>query len=203
MTETAENSTSLWPIITFVIYWAYLVVTYRQHKRTGVKTFFNFDLFSQGTGATHGSGFHWLADQTNGQESLDEENFLAGAVKMYEYILKNFVSGNREALVGFLDPDVFAVFSKHIEDRETKGERLSLDIVTLANAEIVARDFDKARSICTVRFEADILVTTQNVGSDDCPQGSQKMLNAVDIWTFRKRKNALYKNWVLVATETD
>jgi len=203
MTETAENGTSLWPIITFAIYWAYLVVTYRQHKRTGVKTFFNFNLFSHGNGTTHGHSFHWLADLTNRQNGLDEENFLAGAVKMYEYILVNYASGNLEALVGFLDPDVFAVFSEHIEDRKTKGERLSFDIVTLANAKIVARDFDKARSIYTVRFEADILVTTQNVGSDDCPQGSQKMLNAIDTWTVRKRKNALNKNWVLVATETD
>lgn len=203
MNEAAENGGNLWPIITFAIYWAYLVVTYEQRKRNGVKTFFDFSASPPETGFARGHAFSWLTGLAHQRNELDDDSFLAGAVKMYEFVLTNYAAGNRVELVGYLAPDVFDVFSRHMEDRQANGEKLSLDIVTLTSARIVAKDISETVAEFTVRFEADILVSRQIRGADHTPHDSQEMLSTVDTWTFQKRKNALNKTWVLIATESE
>ncbi|AKH98789.1 Tim44-like domain [Hoeflea sp. IMCC20628] len=140
MNEAAENGSSLWPMITFGIYWAYLIATYEKRRRKGLKTFFDLVLSPHEPGAAHDQNSNWFTILSNRQNDLDDDNFLTGAVKTYEFILTNYAAGKTAELVGLLSPDVFEVFSNHIEDRATRGERLSLDIVTLSDARIVAKD---------------------------------------------------------------
>ncbi|MDF1609925.1 Tim44/TimA family putative adaptor protein [Hoeflea sp. YIM 152468] len=203
MNEAAENGSSLWPIIAFTIYWAYLVVTYEQRKRNGLKTFFDFGPSSHGTGAKHNLTSDWLTGLIDKFNDLDEDSFLAGAVKMYEFILANYAAGNRIELVGFLAPDVFDEFSKSIEGREANGETLAIDLISLTSARIVARDIGDTVSELTVRFEADLLITTRHGDSTRAALDTQEPLAAIDIWTFQRRNNALNKTWILVATETE
>lgn len=203
MSETAENGSSLWPIITISIYWAYLIITYEKRKRNGLKTFFDFRRPPPGKEATEERNSSWLSSVTARQNELDDESFLADAVKVYEFILANYAAGNSKELVGLLSPAVFEVFSHNIHERKTRGERLSLDVVTLSDVRIVAKNISKMLSELTVRFEAEILVCRQNIDPHTPPNGSPELLTAIDLWTFQAIENAANKNWILVATEKE
>tara|TARA_R110002020_G_scaffold456466_1_gene672918 strand:- start:1609 stop:2220 length:612 start_codon:yes stop_codon:yes gene_type:complete len=201
MNEAAENGSSLWPIITLGIYWAYLIAIREQRRRKGIKTFFDHILAQHKTEATHNHNANWFTGLASRPNEIDEARFLIDAVKIYEFILANYAAGKMVELVGLLSPDVFDVFSNHIEGRTNRGERLSLDIVTLSDAIIVAKDISNTLSEITVRFEADILVSKKNTDPDHSLYGSPELLTAIDLWTFQKRKNAAGGNWILVAVE--
>lgn len=203
MNEAVENGSSLWPIITFGIYWAYVIAIYEQRRRKGVKSFFDLDLRTQETDSAHRRKPGRAAAFASSQINLDEDNFLAGAVKMYEFILANFAAGNTSEFVELLSPDVFEVFSDHIEARTRRVETLSLDILTLIDAQIIATHICNTTYEITIRFEADIFVSKQELNSSQPLVHSPQLLNAIDIWTFQKRADVTGRNWILVAVDAE
>ncbi|WP_322989479.1 Tim44/TimA family putative adaptor protein [Hoeflea sp.] len=200
MNEAVENGSSLWPIIIFAVYWTYLVITYEQHKRDWFKAFFDPNGSTPDAAAREGIGGSSAAVPAT-LDGLNENIFLTCAAPSYEFIVKNYAAGNMTELVGLLSPDVLEVFSMHVEARKARGEKLALDIVTLSDVRIVARDTTGTHSEFKVRFEAEIVASEPVSDPSKPPHHRPHLLNAVDIWTFQKRNRGSNPNWTLVATE--
>ncbi|MCY0146685.1 Tim44/TimA family putative adaptor protein [Hoeflea sp. G2-23] len=201
MSETAENGISLWPIIVFAIYWTYLIVTYEQRKGDWFKAFFDSRAPTPEAAAAREHIANSTTTAPKAPDDFDESAFLTEAAKAYERIVTNYGAGNTTELTGLVSTDVLDVFSLHIEASRARGEQPSLEIVTLVDMRIVAKDMDGARPEFKVRFEAEIRVGEPDAGLDHPPHHRSQLLIAVDIWTFQRKNTGSDQTWVVVETD--
>ncbi len=199
MTETTETGVSLAPVIFLAVYWAYLLVWHEWHKQHGRDTLLSSGLpppvapsqaMSPACNAAAGAAFN-------------EAQFLGGAMRAYEFILKSYAAGRIDDLAPLLDPPVLEVFAREIERREANGRHLWLTFVALQQAEIVDTAFDELAAIVKVRFGSEIFVSERSNAADMPWQEAARLLQAVDLWTFRREHRSRAATWLLVATDTE
>ena len=70
-------------------------------------------------------------------QGFDAPGFASGARGAYEIIVTSFAKGDRERLRDLLSPEVFEGFSKAIADREGRGEKVDMTLVSIDDAKIV------------------------------------------------------------------
>lgn len=137
--------------------------------------------------------------------SFNPEQFLAGAKTAYEMIVTAFAEGNRKALKGLLNRDVFEGFSSAIADRESRGEQIDQSFVGINKADILEAELKGGVSNVTVRFVSQLISATRDRSGAVISGDPQKVKEVTDIWTFsrdistsRARQDP---NWRLVATQ--
>ncbi len=137
--------------------------------------------------------------------AFDPEHFLAGAKSAYEMIVTAFAEGNRKALKGLLNRDVFEGFSTAIADRESRGEQIDQSFVGINKADILEAEVKSGIASVTVRFVSQLISASRDRAGVVISGDPQKIKEVTDIWTFsrdistsRARQDP---NWRLVATQ--
>ncbi len=137
--------------------------------------------------------------------SFNPEHFVGGAKAAYEMIVTAFAEGNRKALKGLLNRDVFDGFSSAITDREARGEIIDQSFVGINKADILEAEVKGGIASVTVRFVSQLISATRDRGGAVISGDPQKIKEVTDIWTFsrdvstsRARQDP---NWRLIATQ--
>jgi predicted lipid-binding transport protein (Tim44 family) len=133
---------------------------------------------------------------------FDPQGFVSGARGAYEIIVTAFAKGDRARLRDLLSPEVLDGFSRAIADRESRGEKVDMTLVSIDDAKIVdAQVRDNAGQV-TVRFSSKLITATRDRGGKVVDGSPDKVVDVTDVWTFSRDIRSPNPNWQLVATET-
>lgn len=131
-----------------------------------------------------------------------EDEFLSGAGVAFEMILTAYVAGDTAALKPLLSPEVFANFSRSIEERRATGEVLETTLVGLQKATIEEAYMAGRMAHVTVRFLSEQVTVTRNASGEIIEGDPDRVTTVTDLWTFARDTRSPDPNWTLVATGT-
>jgi predicted lipid-binding transport protein (Tim44 family) len=131
-----------------------------------------------------------------------EDEFLSGAGMAFEMILTAYVAGDSAALKPLLSPEVFANFSRSIEERAAAGEVLETTLVGLQKATIEEAYMAGRMAHVTVRFVSEQVTVTRNASGEIVEGDPDRVTSVTDLWTFARDTRSADPNWTLVATGT-
>lgn len=154
------------------------------------------------------------------QPDFDEAQFLAGAAKAYELILKAFADDTLDQVKDILSDDVYAGFATALAARKSEGKALITQIITqhrphLEDALIIettANGADALQVQLEVRFRAEILsylVDEADKNQDKAQDKEQAIEETMtpkisdDLWIFEqthKRGAPFGQKWRLIST---
>lgn len=133
---------------------------------------------------------------------FSEDEFLSGAGVAFEMILTAYVAGDAAALKPLLSPEVFANFSRSIEERRTAGEVLETTLVGLQKATVEEAYMAGRMAHVTVRFVSEQVTVTRNTDGEIIEGDPDRVTTVTDLWTFARDTRSPDPNWTLVATGT-
>jgi predicted lipid-binding transport protein (Tim44 family) len=133
---------------------------------------------------------------------FDPGAFLLGARGAYEITVTSFAKGDRKRLQDLLSPEVFEGFSKAISDREARGEKVDMTLVSIDDAKIVDAQVRDMIAQVTVRFLSKLITATRDRDGKVVDGSPDKVVDVTDVWTFSRDTRSSDPNWQLVATET-
>ena len=133
---------------------------------------------------------------------FDPGGFLSGARGAYEITVTSFAKGDRKRLRDLLSPEVLEGFSKAIADRERRGEKVDMTLVSIDDAKIVDAQVKDMIAQVTVRFLSKLITATRDRDGKVVDGNPDKVVDVTDVWTFSRDTRSSDPNWQLVATET-
>lgn len=133
---------------------------------------------------------------------FDPKEFIGGAKAAYEIIVLAFASGDRKSLKDLLSKDVYEGFESAIGDRESRGEKVETQFVSIDKAEISDAVLRARAAQITVRFSSKLITATRDAAGVVIDGSPEKVIDVVDIWTFSRDISSRDPNWRLIATET-
>ena len=101
-----------------------------------------------------------------------------------------------------LSPEVLEGFSKAISDREGRGEKVDMTLVSIDDAKIVDAQVKDMIAQVTVRFLSKLITATRDRDGKVVDGSPDKVVDVTDVWTFSRDTRSSDPNWQLVATET-
>lgn len=134
--------------------------------------------------------------------AFDPREFLGGAKAAYEMIVLAFANGDRKTLKDLLAKDVYDGFDAAIRDRETRGEKVETQFVSIDKAEISDAQLRTRTAQVTVRFLSKLITATRDSAGTVIDGSAEKVIDVVDIWTFSRDVSSRDPNWRLIATES-
>jgi predicted lipid-binding transport protein (Tim44 family) len=133
---------------------------------------------------------------------FDPAGFISGARGAYEITVTSFAKGDRKRLHDLLSPEVLEGFSKAIADREGRGEKVDMTLVSIDDAKIVDAQVKDMIAQVTVRFLSKLITATRDRDGKVVDGNPDKVVDVTDVWTFSRDTRSSDPNWQLVATET-
>lgn len=134
------------------------------------------------------------------ERGFDARQFVAGARAAYEMIVTAFANGDRKALKPLLARDVFESFSAAIGERESRGETVESNFVSIEKAELTGAEVVGKSAQLTVRFVSKLITATRDKAGAVIDGSPTEIADLVDVWTFARDLNARDPNWRLVST---
>jgi predicted lipid-binding transport protein (Tim44 family) len=133
--------------------------------------------------------------------SFDERSFLKGARVAFEMIVHGFTLGERGTLKNLTSTDIYNSFDQAITEREAKGERWEMPILTLRDADITNARMVGSVAFLTTQFISDqgkkVYDKDGNLVGDD----TNKVERLTDLWVWRRDTKSPNPNWQLVETK--
>jgi predicted lipid-binding transport protein (Tim44 family) len=128
--------------------------------------------------------------------------FQSGASQAYEMILMAFENDDLETLKSFLSPDVYASFSSVVEERQSKGLKVTAHFIGVSELKVADAMFDNANNEAeiTMKFVAELTSVVKNAEGEIIEGSSTAIKRQKDIWTFARIMGSDDPNWQLVAT---
>lgn len=132
--------------------------------------------------------------------SFSGQNFLSGAKKAFEVILKAFTSGDKETLKPLLSKDVYKSFEGEIDARAGSDRIVETTLVAIISATI--KDIaitNKYAKIATRIVSEQVNLIKDKHGK--VVEGNPSQLDRIDeIWTFGRDLSSANPNWELIET---
>ncbi len=134
--------------------------------------------------------------------AFDPKTFLEGAKMAYEMIVTGFAEGDRKSLKTLLSREVYDGFVAAIADRESRGETVTSNFVSIDKADITEAQLRGRSAHVTVRFVSQLVTATRDKESKVIQGDPNAVTEVTDIWTFARDVGSRDPNWKLVATES-
>lgn len=132
--------------------------------------------------------------------AFSPKQFLEGAKAAYEMIVTAYAAGDRKALKGLLDKDVYDSFDAAIAEREAAGQSTEFTFVGLSNIEYVEAELDKRNAVVTLKIDAEVVSITKDREGEIVEGTPGQVVAIADEWTFMRNTKSRDPNWKLVAT---
>ncbi|SDG22643.1 Tim44/TimA family putative adaptor protein [Pelagibacterium luteolum] len=132
--------------------------------------------------------------------AFSPKQFLEGAKAAYEMIVTAYAAGDRKALKGLLDKDVYDSFDAAITEREAAGHSTEFTFVGLSNIEYVEAELDKRNAVVTLKIDAEVVSITKDREGEIVEGTPGQVVAIADEWTFMRNTKSRDPNWKLVAT---
>lgn len=135
------------------------------------------------------------------ERGFDARGFVAGSRAAYEMIVTAFAAGDRKTLKPLLAKDVFDSFSAAISDRESRGETMESNFVSIEKSELAAVEIVGKTAQITVRFVSKLITATRDRAGAVIDGSATEIADLIDVWTFARDLNSRDPNWRLISTE--
>ncbi len=128
--------------------------------------------------------------------------FLDGARGAYEMILMAYEAGDREALKGLLDEDVYRAFEGVIAERDASGLTVEARFIGVRDVRLEAAAFDPAtgEGDLTLRFVGELVTAVRDSEGRIVEGDPNEVRRQTDVWTFSRDMGSRDPNWLLTAT---
>jgi len=133
---------------------------------------------------------------------FEESQFIAGARGAFEMIVNAFAAADSAVLRPLLSDEVFANFSRAIDERKRNGQTLSTTLVGIRSAEILEADLQGRNAMVTMKIVSDQINVTRDGGGRTVDGDPTAVVAVTDIWTFSRNTRSRDPNWTLVATRS-
>ena len=133
---------------------------------------------------------------------FDLDGFLGGAKAAFEMIVIAFAHGDKATLQPLLAPDVYRHFSDAIEARRQHGETLQTELVGIRSAVLVEAGMDGRFATLTIRFVSEQVNALRDAKGEVVEGNPERVIDVIDLWTFRRDTRSTDPNWGLAATHT-
>ncbi len=134
--------------------------------------------------------------------SFDADDFLEGAKIAFDMIIGAFGHGDIKALRSLLTPTVLETFSKAIESRQSAGETLESQLISIREAAIDDTRVEGTDVFVTVRFVSEQVSCLRDKDGTVVDGDEAHVLTLTDLWTFTRNSRARNPNWYLSETRT-
>ena len=135
--------------------------------------------------------------------NIDEEakkQFLKGADIAYEQIITSFAKGDKKLLKSLVGKEMFADFSKVIDDRKQNLHKYETTFIGIKSSKIL--EFKKIENIykVTVNFVSEIITCVKDKNSKIIEGNPDTIKTVNDVWKFSKNMWSQDPTWYLVET---
>ena len=128
---------------------------------------------------------------------FERDDFLKKSRAAFEIIFKAYARGDKRSMKDLVSARVMEAFSRAIDDRNSREEKLEGNIERFISSEIIDASTSDESLFITVKFvteQSNILRDRDNQiieGAEDFVE------NRTDIWTFFRKKSASDNKWFL------
>jgi predicted lipid-binding transport protein (Tim44 family) len=129
-------------------------------------------------------------------------DFVKSASAAYKMILESFAEGDIDALKPLLGYEKYAEFADAIRQRQKAVETLSIEILSLNKAELVAAKLTDGVAAVTVEFHSQQQRLLKDEGGTLVDGDADVDENFIERWTFERDTSSSDPNWLLVENET-
>ena len=135
--------------------------------------------------------------------NIDEEakkNFLKGAEIAYEQIITSFAKGDKKALRGLLEKNMFNRFSEVIDERKSKELKYETTFIGIKSSKVL--EFKKIENLykVTVNFVSEIITCAKDKNNKIVEGNPDTIKTVNDVWKFSKNMWSTDPTWYLVDT---
>jgi len=134
--------------------------------------------------------------------SFDVDEFLAGARAAFEMIVEAFAKGDLDTLRPLLADEVYADFEAAVRDRESRGETMETEIISIQRIEMAKAEMRQRVAHITVRFVSEQMTLIKDSEGRVIEGDPTSFETVTDDWTFARDTTSGDPNWQLVATST-
>lgn len=144
-----------------------------------------------------------LAEIARADRTFQTATFLRGAQDAFVMIVEAFAAGDRDTLKMLLAEPVFKAFVSVINERESTGQKASVEIHAIRKAEIVAARLDRRDALVTVRFIADETNVLRDSADLVLHGNPDRVTETIDVWTFVRDTKSREPGWLLIETNDE
>lgn len=126
--------------------------------------------------------------------------FLSGARMAFEMIVQAYAEGDLATLRPLLADPVYTPFAAAIERRRQAGETLVSELMGIREIKAVEARLDGSLAEVTVRFVSEQINGLRDADGRVVEGDPSRIIDVVDLWTFRRDTRSPDPNWQLVAT---
>jgi predicted lipid-binding transport protein (Tim44 family) len=126
--------------------------------------------------------------------------FLSGARMAFEMIVQAYAEGDLKTLRPLLADEVYGPFSGAIEQRRRVGETLETELMGIRTVEAVEARLNGTFAEVTVRFVSEQVNVVKDAEGRVVDGDPTRVIDVVDLWTFRRDTRSTDPNWQLAAT---
>ena len=130
-------------------------------------------------------------------KSFNEKEFLAGANKAFELIIKARNEGNKKSLISLLEDDPYRVFEKEILENEIKGNNIQSSKIEIINSKIMNIKVENNIAYISVDFNSKQGVLIKNTDGSLLKDTLNALESYNDKWIFCRSFDADNPNWKL------
>ena len=138
--------------------------------------------------------------KSNNVDENVKKQFLKGADIAYEQIITSFSKGDKKSLKTLLGKDLFADFSKIIDERKKKELNYETTFIGIKSSKIL--EFKKIENIykVSVNFVSEIITCVKDKNNKIVEGDPDVIKTANDVWKFSKNMWSSDPTWYLVET---
>jgi len=133
--------------------------------------------------------------------SFTVDEFVDGAKKAFEYIIKKYSDENIKPLKKLLSADIFQMFDKQIINRAKKNENLDVSIIGIKEAKIEDVSLKSNVASIKVKFSSEQVQVIKNDKGKIISGDGNQILSIVENWFFSKDLKRKDPNWILKKIE--
>jgi len=197
MSETADVVSELPVIILFSFYWALLSMMEFLSVQ-GDST--DGDTGGKGDNA-QAAGDEAFPELREADPQFSTADFLQGACRAYEEILRAYALCDVKALRLLLSAEVLWAFAESFAARAARQETLELTFVGIQSAEIVGVAVRPEAIEIAVLFRAQVVQAERSATGEVIGGDPMAVATVADVWTFAHRRPVDRTAWIVVATD--
>lgn len=128
------------------------------------------------------------------------DGFLSGARMAFEMIVQAYADGDLKVLRPLLADEVYGPFAHAVEGRRQSGETLISELMGIRTVEATDARLNGTFAEVTVRFVSEQVNATKDAEGRIVDGDPSRVIDVVDVWTFRRDTRSPDPNWQLCAT---
>lgn len=126
-----------------------------------------------------------------------EHRFIQTVTEVFKCVFDAYANEDTELLKELLTPKMYTAFQMAIDDRISKGEKLSGSVERIVSVEIESVKRDERRILIDVKFITEQTTVLKNA-SGEVIDGDNEFINTVqEVWTFSRSLDSSKRQWYL------